>query len=168
MAPISAPVPLAPVAAPVPLAPIAAPTAPCVDDPTWHGKFDPDHTCTYVGMNPQNRCGFENDQGVNAYNACPFSCNASCSAPVASPISSPVASPVAAPDLGPTSSEICDDDENWHGKYSPDHDCAYVALNPTIRCQWVDVSGVTATVACRSACVAACAEATGKHTYLFF
>ena len=68
-----------PVAAPV-AAPVASPTYPdsCTNDVTWAGKFNSAHTCDFVAQNPENRCFFENSQGIKAEDACPEACNSDC------------------------------------------------------------------------------------------
>ncbi|KAL7533278.1 hypothetical protein ACHAWF_004439 [Thalassiosira exigua] len=57
------------------LAPTPPPTATtCVDDPNWHGKFNVDHTCSYVAESPLARCGWESSDGTLASDACAVSC----------------------------------------------------------------------------------------------
>ena len=72
-----------PVASPVTLAPVASPVAQptgdsCVDDSSWSGKFNKDHTCEYVSQNPTNRCGWEDSDGIRAFEACAASCDEVC------------------------------------------------------------------------------------------
>merc|ERR1712232_1303099 len=69
--------------------------------------------------------------------------------PVANPVPSPVAAPVANPVDPPT---ICEDDPNWRGKHSDQHDCAWVNAKPQMRCNAEDTNGVPAREACHVAC----------------
>ena len=46
----------------------------------------------------------------------------------------------------------CVDDTSWHGKFSTDHNCDYVAETPEIRCAFENADGVKASVACPVAC----------------
>ena len=58
--------------------PVAAPSGSCVDDPDWDGKFNAEHTCDYVALNPANRCVYEDSEGVQANVACPEACDSDC------------------------------------------------------------------------------------------
>ena len=138
--------------------PVAAPSpiTSCVDDPTWAGKFNVDHTCDYVALKPDRRCNWENSDGVKANIACPLACDPDCtSSPVASPSSAPVVSPVASPT---TPQAECTNDDTWAGKMNVAHTCDYVALKPERRCNWENSDGVKANVACPLACLTECRD----------
>ena len=78
-APVAAPI-AAPISAPVE-SPVASPTtedSSCSNDPSWAGKFNAAHTCDFVSDNPDNRCFFENTDGVSAKDACPGVCHPDC------------------------------------------------------------------------------------------
>lgn len=49
-----------------------------MDDPDWDGKFNAEHTCDYVALNPANRCVYEDSEGVQANVACPEACDSDC------------------------------------------------------------------------------------------
>jgi len=49
-------------------------TVACQDDPSWHGKFNSDHTCDFVGQATLYRCGWENSDGTSASAACKETC----------------------------------------------------------------------------------------------
>jgi len=117
-----------PTVSPAPPTP-SAPTIGCSDDQEWVGKFSIDHNCEYVGMIPDNRCGWENSEGITAFEACKLSCN-NCEdtaepkptpspvpptpnpptpptptdIPTSSPTSTPTSSPTSIPTFTPTSS----------------------------------------------------------------
>lgn len=46
----------------------------CNDDPHWRGKFNPTHTCDFVGAAPNQRCGWEDPGHVLAKDACCAAC----------------------------------------------------------------------------------------------
>jgi len=50
----------------------------------------------------------------------------------------------------------CEDDSTWRGLHSWEHDCTFVALDPTARCGWVSAELVSASDACRSTCDPKC------------
>ena len=113
--------------------PVASPptTSSCVNDPEWAGKFNPSHTCAYVGEDPSRRCNWESSDGTKANDACVESCG-SCSSPTAptqAPIA-PVASPTDSPVASPPTTSSCVDDPEWAGKFNPPHTCAYVGEDP--------------------------------------
>lgn len=74
--PVSSPTVVQPTSSPV-----AAPTGSCVDDPDWAGKFNAEHTCDFIAMDPVNRCVWEDGDGVQANVACPEACDSDCSTP---------------------------------------------------------------------------------------
>ena len=49
-----------------------------MDDPDWAGKFNAEHICDYVALNPANRCVYEDSEGVQANVACPEACDSDC------------------------------------------------------------------------------------------
>ena len=62
--------------------PVASPVAPpsnCINDSNWVGKFNADHTCDFVALDPTIRCNWENSSGVSANDGCPAACNSECS-----------------------------------------------------------------------------------------
>ena len=63
-------------AAPVTANPSSSPieVGDCVDDSTWAGKFNPSHTCEWVGESPAGRCGAESLDGTLASSACKVTC----------------------------------------------------------------------------------------------
>eukprot|EP00547_Thalassionema_nitzschioides_P000832 CAMPEP_0194199924 /NCGR_PEP_ID=MMETSP0156-20130528/753_1 /TAXON_ID=33649 /ORGANISM="Thalassionema nitzschioides, Strain L26-B" /LENGTH=499 /DNA_ID=CAMNT_0038924875 /DNA_START=51 /DNA_END=1550 /DNA_ORIENTATION=+ len=158
---VSSPVP-SPVAAPV-AAPVAPPTGgPCVNDPTWEGKFNTEHDCDYVNVDPNTRCRFENSDGIKASDACLEACG-NCSSPVSPPVARPTAPPTSAPTPSPTSSPVaaptggsCVNDPTWTGKFNAAHTCDYIGEDPGFRCGWENSDGITARDACLEACDATC------------
>jgi len=152
------PSPVSPVLVPTtPVAsPVSAPT--CVDDTSWRGKVSEDHDCAYVAQDPSVRCKWINIDNLAAYEGCPAACN-SCngdttSAPIMRTTSSPV-SPVPVPTTpvaSPVSAPTCVDDTSWRGKVSEDHDCAYVAQDPSVRCKWINIDNLAAYEGCPAAC----------------
>merc|ERR1711933_236540 len=46
----------------------------------------------------------------------------------------------------------CKDDKTWHGKFNVVHTCDFVADNTSVRCEWEDSDGVTASEACPVSC----------------
>ena len=147
---------------PSPSPPPPPPPPSCENDASWSGKFDSAHTCDYVAQNPDNRCFFENSEGVKASEACPEACDSSCASPpaTASPVPptpvtlSPIASPVAPPPSPPTTG--CENDASWSGKFNSAHTCDYVAENPVNRCVFENSEGVKASEACPEACDTSC------------
>jgi len=62
-------------------APVSAPnptTNACVDDPTWVGKFNSAHTCSYVAEAPDFRCDWVNVDSVQAKKKCKATCDPAC------------------------------------------------------------------------------------------
>ncbi len=156
-APVASPI-AAPVAAPV-ISPVVAPTSTsCTDDPNWSGKMNTAHTCDFVAENPNNRCFFENSEGVKAEDACPEACNIECTiAPMGvSPVAAPVISPVAS-----LNSVSCTNDATWAGKFNVAHTCDYIGENPQNRCFFEDSDGVKAEEACPEACNPECTTSSG-------
>jgi len=117
----------------------------CKDDAEWHGKFDVSHNCDYVALNPEIRCNFVDNNNISASVACIESCG-SCGNDDEVPSPPPVSLPVAGPEAP------CEDDFDWYGKYDVSHNCDYVALQPEIRCNFVNDEDILASVACLKAC----------------
>jgi len=134
----------------------------CFDDPSWSGKFNTAHTCSFVSQNPTQRCNWENVEGVKAGEACKVACGA-CSSnnpgPVPGEPQPTTPEPTSAPSLRGTSAndtgdkdEPCLDDPEWRGKFNDVHTCSFVSQYPTQRCNWEGKEGVTAGEACKVAC----------------
>ncbi len=64
--------------------------------------------------------------------------------------------PSPSPPTPPPSTNGCEDDANWHGKFNTAHTCDYVAQAPNNRCVWEGSDGVEASVACPVACDTSC------------
>ena len=109
----------------------------CQNDPSWAGKFNPNHDCDFVAKK-SNRCSWRSADGVLASVACPAACDSNCG-------TTPTASP---PSPGPSD---CQNDPSWAGKFNPNHDCDFVAENSN-RCNWRSADGVRARDACPVAC----------------
>ena len=132
--------------------PTSETTSSCFDDPDWHGKFNTEHNCAYIALEPTLRCGWQDSTGFLAEDACPVACdNCTDDDPTTTP--PPTASPTAPPTAPPTpaTTSSCIDDPDWRGKFDSKHDCAYVSNNAA-RCSWEDSNGVKAVDACKVAC----------------
>merc|ERR1712157_217821 len=122
-------------------APTMSPTSDiseCQDDPDWHGKLNKEHTCAFVSQSPGKRCNWRNSDGIRASEACPYSCG-----------TCPTLSETLSPTLNITE---CQDDPDWHGKFSQEHTCAFVSQYPGDRCDWENLDGILATDACPVSC----------------
>jgi poly(3-hydroxybutyrate) depolymerase len=152
------PVPPSPVTSSPVVAPPPPPPTGCENDSGWSGRFSTAHTCDFIAEDPDNRCFFENSEGVKASEACPGACDSSCGVSTLSPsppspvTSSPVASPVAG----------CENDPTWSGKFNTAHTCDYIAENPANRCFYENSEGVLASEACPGACNSSCGTSSGR------
>ena len=140
----------------------------CADDPSWAGKFNPDHDCAYVSANPEVRCDWESSDGTKAYDACALSC-VTCEeftttgAPGTTTVAETTPAATTTPEATTTSEATtvpetttdvpaCVDDPSWRGKFDDSHDCAYVSAAPQFRCNWESSDGTRASEACEEAC----------------
>eukprot|EP00521_Asterionellopsis_glacialis_P016437 CAMPEP_0195305802 /NCGR_PEP_ID=MMETSP0707-20130614/36872_1 /TAXON_ID=33640 /ORGANISM="Asterionellopsis glacialis, Strain CCMP134" /LENGTH=599 /DNA_ID=CAMNT_0040370003 /DNA_START=218 /DNA_END=2015 /DNA_ORIENTATION=- len=110
------------------VAPVIAPTPTpnaCEDDPFWAGKFSAAHTCSYVAIDTDRRCNFENSDGVKAFDGCPVTCG-TCSPP--------------------PSCIVCSDQSTpWMIE-------SYVAIDTDRRCNFENSDGVKAFDGCPATC----------------
>lgn len=92
----------------------------CEDDPDWRGKFNDNHTCTFIGVNSAQRCVWESSDGTKASEACKVVCD-TCPTPspittasssptdsfvTTSPTNRPTKPPTMKPIIGPTGSPV--------------------------------------------------------------
>lgn len=137
------PAPSPPVTPPAPSPPFPNPSpnadVSCVDSVTWQGKFNSEHTCEYVALDPEGRCRFQDSNLIKAQDACEKTCD-NCSTTSTPP---PIPSPTVLP---------CINDASWQGKYNSAHTCDYVAEDPNNRCRFEDSNGIKAEDVCPAAC----------------
>ena len=138
--------------APTPTVLVPTPTTggACKDDPNWykknnqtskHGKSKRVFNCATVAQNPLRNCHWENDAGEKAQEKCQLTCDPDCDAETDSSDD---------PDFDEENE--CTDDPDWAVKFNKEHNCDYVALNPSMRCGWENSNGVAADQNCPVAC----------------
>ena len=65
---------------------------------------------------------------------------------------SPTSTPTDAVTASPTASSACQDDPLWHGKFSTDHTCDWIAQNVDNRCGFESSDGTLASDGCKKTC----------------
>jgi len=106
----------------------------CADSTSWYYKKT-DRDCGYVAKKTESRCKVKNkdDDGVDAFAACPAACDACVDAQTSAPTA-------------------CADSTSWFTKKDAEYDCAWVAKKEADRCGREDDIGVLAADACCASC----------------
>mmetsp|Transcript_27958 Transcript_27958/g.83784 ORF Transcript_27958/g.83784 Transcript_27958/m.83784 type:complete len:891 (+) Transcript_27958:289-2961(+) len=130
--------------------PTEAPTegSTCVDSDSWYYK-KVKYDCQYVAKKT-SRCHDDNEQdGVTALEACPFTCDRCL------PTDAPSAYPTELPtdSFPPTELFVCEDSNSWYSKKEKNN-CDWVAAKTKSRCKdkYTDEADVPSTEACPEAC----------------
>ncbi|KAJ8598366.1 hypothetical protein CTAYLR_002958 [Chrysophaeum taylorii] len=103
------------------------------DSTSWYIGSTPSRDCGWVADAAGNRCPKKADDGIYAFEACPFACQT-------------------------CSHDGCEDSSTWAKSDEPGRDCAWVAMAKSNRCTVVGADGTYAYESCKASC-AACYEA---------
>ncbi|KAJ1448407.1 hypothetical protein M885DRAFT_501091 [Pelagophyceae sp. CCMP2097] len=98
------------------------------DSLSWYKNSSPEKDCTWVALNPGNRCFKRDSNDVTAATMCTASCGTLVSPTPAS------------------------DSPSWHKSDRPEKDCAWVAANAKQRCSKRDSGDVSAAFECAASC----------------